>query len=116
CDVPPLRRVRAEGTAHAAREGRAGHDGLGPPTPELPLPADGMSQRPPHVAVVGGGFAGLAAAVRLARGGAHVTLLERRPFLGGRAYSFADPATGDVVDNGPHALMGAYRAALDFLT
>src|SRR5205823_5251476 len=69
----------------------------------------------PHVAVVGGGFAGLAAAVRLARGGARVTLLERRPFLGGRAYSFTDPATGDVVDNGPHALMGAYAAALDFL-
>jgi squalene-associated FAD-dependent desaturase len=68
-----------------------------------------------HVAVVGGGFAGLAAAVRLARGGARVTLVERRPFLGGRAYSFADPATGDVVDNGPHALMGAYTEALDFL-
>jgi len=74
-----------------------------------------MSAGPPHVAVVGGGFAGLAAAVRLARGGARVTLLERRPFLGGRAYSFTDPATGDVVDNGPHALMGAYAAALDFL-
>ena len=70
---------------------------------------------PPRVAVVGGGFAGLAAAVRLARRGAAVTLVERRPFLGGRAYSFTDPATGDVVDNGPHALMGAYTAALDFL-
>ena len=70
---------------------------------------------PRRVAVVGGGFAGLAAAVRLARGGAEVTLLERRPFLGGRAYSFTDPATGAVVDNGPHALMGAYTAALDFL-
>ena len=74
-----------------------------------------MSAAPPHVAVVGGGFAGLAAAVRLARGGARVTLLERRPFLGGRAYSFTDPASGDVIDNGPHALMGAYTAALDFL-
>ena len=74
-----------------------------------------MSAAGPHVAVVGGGFAGLAAAVRLARGGARVTLLERRPFLGGRAYSFADPVTGDVVDNGPHALMGAYTEALDFL-
>jgi len=68
-----------------------------------------------RVVVVGGGFAGLAAAVRLGRGGAQVTLLERRPFLGGRAYSFADPATGEVVDNGPHALMGAYTEALDFL-
>jgi len=68
-----------------------------------------------HVAVVGGGFAGLAAAVRVARSGAAVTLLERRPFLGGRAYSFADPVTGDAIDNGPHALMGAYTEALDFL-
>ena len=70
---------------------------------------------PCHVVVVGAGFAGLAAAVRLARGGARVTVLERRPFLGGRAYSFADPGTGEVVDNGPHALMGAYTEALDFL-
>jgi zeta-carotene desaturase len=70
---------------------------------------------PRHVAVVGGGFAGLACAVRLARAGARVTLLERRPFLGGRAYSFADPATGDVVDNGPHLLAGAYTETLDFL-
>jgi zeta-carotene desaturase len=69
----------------------------------------------PHVAVVGGGFAGLAAAVRLARSGARVTLLERRPFLGGRTYSFTHPATGEVLDNGPHVLMGAYTEALDFL-
>ena len=70
---------------------------------------------PRHVAVVGGGFAGLAAAVRLARGGARVTVLERRPFLGGRTYSFTHPATGEVLDNGPHVLMGAYTEALDFL-
>lgn len=68
-----------------------------------------------HVAVVGGGFAGLAAAVRLAREGVRVTLLERRPFLGGRTYSFTHPATGEVLDNGPHVLMGAYAEALDFL-
>ena len=65
--------------------------------------------------MVGGGFAGLAAAVRLARAGVRVTLLERRPFLGGRAYSFAHPATGEMLDNGPHALMGAYTEAIDFL-
>jgi len=69
---------------------------------------------PRHVVVVGGGFAGLAAAVRLVRAGARVTLLERRPFLGGRAYSFTDAATGDVIDNGPHAFMGAYTALAAF--
>jgi squalene-associated FAD-dependent desaturase len=69
-----------------------------------------------RVVVVGGGFAGLAAAVRLVRRGARVVLLERRPFLGGRAYSFAHPATGEEIDNGPHLLMGAYTEALDFLS
>jgi squalene-associated FAD-dependent desaturase len=67
-----------------------------------------------HVVVVGGGFAGLAAAWALARGGARVTLCERRPFLGGRAYSFEDAATGDAIDNGPHAFMGAYAALRTF--
>src|SRR5439155_1496672 len=114
-DVPAVRRLRGEGAAHASREGGARDGRLGAAASHLPLPAHGMSALPPHVAVVGGGFAGLAAAIRLARGGARVTLLERRPFLGGRAYSFTDPATGDVIDNGPHALMGAYTAALDFL-
>jgi zeta-carotene desaturase len=63
-----------------------------------------------HVVVVGGGFAGLTAALELARAGRRVTLLERRPFLGGRAYSFTHAPTGDVIDNGPHAFMGAYTA------
>jgi zeta-carotene desaturase len=66
------------------------------------------------VIVVGGGFAGLAAASRLTRAGARVTLLERRPFLGGRAYSFTDAPSGDVIDNGPHAFMGAYTALQQF--
>ena len=44
------------------------------------------------VVVVGAGAAGLAAAVALARDGARVTLLERRPFVGGRAYSYLHPA------------------------
>ncbi|HYE75166.1 MAG TPA: FAD-dependent oxidoreductase, partial [Blastocatellia bacterium] len=39
------------------------------------------------VVVIGGGFAGLAAAVDLAERGQRVLLLERRAFLGGRAYS-----------------------------
>jgi len=67
------------------------------------------------VVVIGGGFAGLAAAVELAERGAHVTVLEARPRLGGRASSFRDAETGAVVDNGQHALMGCYRRTLAFL-
>jgi zeta-carotene desaturase len=58
--------------------------------------------------VVGGGFAGVAAATALAEGGARVLLLESRPHLGGRARSFVDPETGAIVDNGQHLFMGCY--------
>ena len=65
--------------------------------------------------VIGAGFAGLSAAVALAEDGVRVTVLEGKPALGGRAYSFADPETGDFVDNGQHVLMGCYNETLDFL-
>ena len=65
--------------------------------------------------VVGGGFAGLAAATRLAERGARVVVLEARPTLGGRATAFTDPATGERVDNGQHVLLGCYRDTFEFL-
>jgi zeta-carotene desaturase len=65
--------------------------------------------------VIGGGFSGLAAGVRLAERGNSVVLLERRRFLGGRAYSFLDPQTGDTVDNGQHLFLGCYRHTIAFL-
>jgi squalene-associated FAD-dependent desaturase len=67
------------------------------------------------VIVIGGGFAGLSAATALAKEGHRVTLLEGRQVLGGRAYSFVDPATGDSVDNGQHLFMGCYVETLKFL-
>ncbi|MGA2409424.1 MAG: hydroxysqualene dehydroxylase HpnE [Candidatus Binataceae bacterium] len=67
------------------------------------------------VVVVGGGFAGLSAGVTLAQKGFRVALLESKPALGGRAYSFIDTDTGDFVDNGQHVLMGCYRETLAFL-
>ncbi len=66
-------------------------------------------------AIIGGGFAGLAAGVALADHGLKVAVLEGKPVLGGRAYSFADAGTGDFVDNGQHVLMGCYRETLAFL-
>ncbi len=73
-----------------------------------------MSQAP--VLILGGGFAGLAAGVDLAEQGKKVILLERRNFLGGRAYSFTDNVTGDTIDNGQHLMMGCYHHTLSFLT
>ena len=67
------------------------------------------------VIIIGGGFAGLSAGVALAEKGFRVALLESKPALGGRAYSFADPESGDFVDNGQHVLMGCYTETLDFL-
>ena len=68
-----------------------------------------------RVVIIGGGFAGLAAGVRLSERGYEVHLLERRNHLGGRAYSFIDAKTGDVVDNGQHLFMGCYHHTIAFL-
>jgi squalene-associated FAD-dependent desaturase len=67
------------------------------------------------VIVIGGGFAGLAAGVALAAEGVRVTVLEKRPFLGGRAYSYTDATTGETIDNGQHAMMGCYHHMFRFL-
>lgn len=68
-----------------------------------------------RIVVCGGGLAGIAAACEAAGRGAEVTLVERRPFLGGRAFSFTDPDTGRVVDNGQHVFMGCCPAYIDLL-
>ena len=69
----------------------------------------------PDAIVVGAGFAGLSAAVALAGRGARVLVLEARPGLGGRATAFTDPETGELVDNGQHALFGCYHETFRFL-
>ena len=67
------------------------------------------------VAVVGGGFAGFAAAVALQERRHEVVLLERRGVLGGRATSSPDAVGGEDVDNGTHLMVGAYAATLDLV-
>ncbi len=69
----------------------------------------------PDVVVLGAGFAGLSAAVRLTREGARVLVLEARSRLGGRATAFPDRDTGELVDNGQHVLMGCYTDTFEFL-
>lgn len=63
-------------------------------------------QRKPTLAVVGGGLAGLAAAVAAAGRGWQVDLFERSSRLGGRAGSFRDPETGGMIDYCQHVAMG----------
>src|SRR5215813_1350084 len=65
--------------------------------------------------VIGAGFAGLSAAVRLTKNGARVLVLEARARLGGRATAFPDRETGELVDNGQHVLLGCYLDTLAFL-
>jgi squalene-associated FAD-dependent desaturase len=68
-----------------------------------------------NIAVIGGGLAGLAAACELSDREFRVTLFEKRPFLGGKTYSFTDPDTGELVDNGQHVFMECTTAYIAFL-
>lgn len=73
-----------------------------------------MEPRPDAI-VVGAGFAGVAAATALAEGGAKVLVLETRQRIGGRAASWTDPRTGEVLDNGQHVLGAFYDETLRLL-
>jgi squalene-associated FAD-dependent desaturase len=66
-----------------------------------------------NVIVIGGGLAGLAAGVALADAGCRVRLFEQRPYLGGRATSYALP-NGEHVDNCQHVTLGCCTNLADF--
>lgn len=75
-----------------------------PSAPRVPLPL--------HVAIIGGGIAGLAAATVLCERGARVTLVERERFLGGRAGAWTERlATGEAfeMERGFHAFFRQYH-------
>jgi squalene-associated FAD-dependent desaturase len=65
------------------------------------------------VIVIGGGLAGLSAAVVLAEAGLRVQLFEKRPFLGGRATSYVLP-DGSHIDNCQHVTLGCCTNLADF--
>jgi zeta-carotene desaturase len=81
--------------------------------PRRGMPWSSSDSKP--VIVVGGGLAGLSAAVDLTSRAIPTLLLEQRDYCGGRAYSFRDRTTGDIVDNGQHVLIAGYERTLAFL-
>ena len=64
-----------------------------------------------HLAVIGAGWAGLAAAIEATARGHRVTLFEMAPAPGGRARR-VDAGDGLTLDNGQHILIGAYTETL----
>ncbi|MDG6094004.1 hydroxysqualene dehydroxylase HpnE [Acetobacter sp. AN02] len=68
-----------------------------------------------HVHIIGGGMAGLAAAVEVAGSGQRVTLYEAGPACGGRARSYEDRRLGCRIDNGNHLLLSANDAVFRYL-
>jgi len=67
---------------------------------------------PANVAVFGGGVAGLSCALALGAAGHPVTVYEARPFLGGRATSYA--VNGVTIDNCQHILLRCCHNLMDF--
>lgn len=69
--------------------------------------------RAPDVAIIGGGYAGMAAAVELTASGVAVTVYEANSVLGGRARRIE--YRGRQFDNGQHLILGAYRTLLHLI-
>ena len=67
----------------------------------------------PHVLIIGGGFAGVAAAASLHAGGVEVTLLDDRHTLGGRARS--DAFAGLMVDTGAQFIASSFSRTVRLL-
>ena len=74
-----------------------------------------VSSDSPPMVVVGAGLAGLSAAIDLAEAGRRTLLIERRPFAGGKAYSFRDPRSGVEFDNGQHIYLRCCTAYIGLL-
>ncbi|MBF0455644.1 MAG: FAD-dependent oxidoreductase [Magnetococcales bacterium] len=77
--------------------------------------AERFQSHPYDVLILGGGVAGLAAAVGVVEAGLRPLVLEAARQPGGRARSFYDRQMGEILDNGPHLLIGGYHATLRLL-
>ncbi len=74
-----------------------------------------MSSSGKSVVIIGGGVAGIAAALPLADAGFHIELFEKRPLLGGRASSYLDKETGLRLDECQHGTMRCCTNLADLL-
>ena len=76
-----------------------------------------MNKKNTHVAIIGGGCAGLSAAATLVEQGIQVTIFEASSQLGGRARTVAveNNSLMHLLDNGQHILLGAYHETLALL-
>ncbi len=86
-------------------------------SPRRPYALAGRSAAIPRVKIVGGGLAGLSAAVALASLDWQVDLYESKPFLGGRATSFPvrpDEPDSERIDNCQHVLLRCCDNLMDF--
>ena len=67
------------------------------------------------VIIIGGGIAGIKAYINLKKNGLNALIIEKSSYLGGRAFSFEDPLTGNFIDNGQHVIVGACKEYLNLL-
>lgn len=72
------------------------------------MPSEPQGNVDTDVLVIGGGIAGMSAAMGASERGLRVTVVERDQRLGGRAMSWTDDVTGDPVHIGPHVFMSEY--------
>jgi len=113
--TPAVPRGAAAGRPHGSVTGAQGNGALGGRAVALGSGAAGRdgAAPAPRVIVIGGGLAGISAAIALREMGAGVTLLEARPRLGGATCSFS--RDGLMIDNGQHVFLrccSAYRGLL----
>ena len=67
------------------------------------------------VIIIGGGLSGIKAFINLKKSGLNALIIEKSSYLGGRAFSFKDPLTGNYIDNGQHVIVGACKEYLNLL-
>ena len=67
------------------------------------------------VIIIGGGLSGIKAFINLKKNGLNALIIEKSSYLGGRAFSFEDPLTGNFIDNGQHVIVGACKEYLNLL-